>query len=356
MIRLSPENFINELLNAVDTITGHFVQKGYQAIAHDFIVTGLLGAVFLLYVVYQLLQVYYENASFSDTTRHLFKVSLVFALSLNWDVFATVIYDVVTNEPMRISKILTTAYGSGTSQSSASLNDGWVKGTEMALSLLVNTPLSLKGIVLGVLAALLVMMGTVLFTIIALGYLVMAKFFVAVYLSLAPIFIMLYLFRGTQGMTQSWVQSLLNYMMVPVFVSVVMLLTMSLAVVLLDPMTAQKTGPTFPGCVMYFVTALLCAYITYLVPQKAAALTSTLSMGSLAQAGAHGKGVVDGAKSAAKGAQKAGSSVGKGVGNAVNDFKARQANHASERSARQTAEKLKRSPGYSFAKPIDSDN
>ncbi|MBA4697723.1 MAG: type IV secretion system protein [Legionella sp.] len=328
---LSPENFINDLLNLVDTITGHFVQRGYQAITDDLKVSGLLSAIFLLYVVYQLVQVYYEQAAFSDTSKHLMKLFIVLALALNWDVFHRVIYNVVTNEPMHISKVLTTAYGQGSGGSSASLNDVWAKGSALTVALIHNLPFSPRGLFLGILAALMVFVSTLFFTMIALCYLVMAKFFVAIYLAIAPYFILMFLFRGTQGLTQAWIQSLLNYMLVPVFVSVVLLLTMSLAVVLLDPMNAQGTGPGFPGCLMYFVAGLLSAYITYLVPQKAAALTSSLSLGALSQAGSHARSLLG---HAGKGAQAVGGGIKQGTKNAVQQFKAREQRLANERSLR----------------------
>ncbi len=345
-VSISPKNFINDLLNVVDTLTGHFVERGYQAISNDIRVSGLLTSILVLYIIYHLALVYYDKEPFSGVAPHILKISLVFVLALNWDVFHRVIYNFVTNEPMHISKILIDAYGNVSDSHSASLNDVWVMGMDVVTSLFKNAPFSIKGFFIALFATLLIFTATLLFTVIALGYIILSKFFVAIYLGIAPYFILMYLFRGTQGMTQSWVQSLLNYSLIPVFVSVVMLFTMSLAVVLLEPMASPDTegGPGLIGGAMYMIGALISAYMTYLIPQKAAALTSSLSMGALSNAVSHAKGAIDKGKAAYQGGKNAGSKIKQGVGNAANDFKQRQQSLKDERQTRQASAKKKANP------------
>jgi type IV secretion system protein VirB6 len=359
-ISIRPTNFINDLLNAVDTLTAHFVERGYQAISHNIIVSGLLTSILVLYIVYQLSLVYYEQAPFSGIANHIVKVSLVFILALNWDVFHRVIYNFVTNEPMHLSKLLIDAYGTNSGTSSASLNDVWVQGMDVITSIFKNSPFSIKGFFISFYSVMLVFMSTLLFTLIALGYIVLAKFFVAIYLAIAPYFILMYLFRGTQGLTQAWVQSLLNYALIPVFVSVVLLFTMSLAVVLLEPMVAQDAegGPTLVGAAMYANASIIAAYITYLIPHKAAALTSSLSMGALSQLAAHAKGNLGKINTAYQGAKGGAGRIKNGLGSAAKTFNERQQNLKAAMQARKEAFKKKsnphiHAPGVGFSK-IDS--
>ena len=39
---LTLDNFINDVLDIVDNITAKFIQTGYQAIAHHWLVSGLM--------------------------------------------------------------------------------------------------------------------------------------------------------------------------------------------------------------------------------------------------------------------------------------------------------------------------
>jgi type IV secretion system protein VirB6 len=64
--------------------------------------------------------------------------------------------------------------------------------------------------------AILVLIGTVLMTGVALFLLVLSKMGLAILLSIAPVFIALALWRGTQGLFQGWVNYLVNYAMIPV--------------------------------------------------------------------------------------------------------------------------------------------
>ncbi len=345
-VSISPKNFINDLLNVVDTLTGHFVERGYQAISNDIRVSGLLTSILVLYIIYHLALVYYDKEPFSGVASHILKISLVFVLALNWDVFHRVIYNFVTNEPMHISKILIDAYGNVSDSHSASLNDVWVMGMDVVTSLFKNAPFSIKGFFIALFATLLIFTATLLFTVIALGYIILSKFFVAIYLGIAPYFILMYLFRGTQGMTQSWVQALLNYSLIPVFVSVVLLFTMSLAVVLLEPMASQDVegGPGLIGGAMYIIASLISAYMTYLIPQKAAALTSSLSMGALSSAMSHAKGMVNKGKDAFSGAKDGAKRLQQGAGNTANAFKERQQSLKDVLQTRQDSAKKKANP------------
>ncbi|STX39294.1 type IV secretion system protein [Legionella feeleii] len=276
--RIAPATFINDILRIVDALTADFIKSGFEAIANNWLSSGLLTSILTLYVLYFLYQVQFYNTPPGDAITHLIKVCLVFLISTNWATFYVLIFNVATNEPIHIIKLLLAGKAGS---SDGSLNDTFTTGIAQAMSLLGHMPFSFKGVVCTILAAVLLLLGTFLFTMLALSLIVISKFYLAVMLALAPYFLTMFLFNGTKGLSESWVKSCLNNALIPVFVGCILLLTSLLAKACLHTgasVTATPKGPDFAGVIIYFFASVLSAFLFKTIPEKAASLTASLAI------------------------------------------------------------------------------
>ena len=342
---LTLDNFINDVLDIVDNITAKFIQTGYQAIAHHWLVSGLMISVLTLYVIHFFYQVKYHDIPISDTVTHLIKVCFVYTLATNWDVFYILIYNVATNEPLAISNMLLSTFSS----TDGSLNSIFVDDMKKTVALFTSMPFSLKGVATCLIGAALMLISTCLFTLIALGLIVISKFYLAVLLVLAPYFIMMHLFNGTKGLTESWMKEVINKALVPVFVGCVLLLTATLANLCLNVgqagLAAESKAPDFVGVLLYFVCSILSFFLFKVIPEKAASLTSSLASaapGRMVSQAARSMGNV--ASRASKGIQAAKGSFGQRQQKLMENIQQR----AGARQQQQEAARAKRAGGGIF--------
>ena len=279
---------MDDILRIVDQVTAEFIQQGFEAIIGNWAASGLLASILSLYILYFLYQVQFYNAPLSDATLHLMKVCFVFMLSTNWPIFYLLIYNLATNEPLHILNVLLSGKGALIKQSA--LNDTFITGMKQAMGLMANMPHSIKGVVCAFVAAAVLILATFLFTLVALGIIVISKFYLSVYLAIAPYFLILFLFNGTKGLSESWVRSCLNYALVPVFVGCVLSLTTVLATSCFNLNELEHgKAPDFLGIILFFASSLISAYLIKVAPEKAAALTSSLAMASASRIAQHTK-------------------------------------------------------------------
>ena len=310
---LTLDNFINDVIGIVDEITVKFIESGYKAIAGHWITSGLMTSVLSMYVIYFFYQVKYHDIPISEATTHMIKMCVVFTVATNWEVFYVLIYNVVTNEPIAISNMLLSSQGAG----DGSLNSIFVNGMKKGFDLLTDMPFSLKGIVTCLLGGVLLIIATCLFTLSAMGLIIISKFYLSVLLALAPYFIMMHLFNGSKGLTESWIKEIINKALVPVFVGCVLLFTSTLAKTCLNIDTrglGVDKSPDFVGIILYLLCGLLSLFLFKIIPEKTASLTSSLAIAGAGRIANH---AVDKATSI-------GSRVSTGIKSARNSYGKRQ--------------------------------
>ena len=337
---VAPGNFINDIIKIVDSLTANFIKTGFEAIVDNWVASGLLTSILTLYILYFLYQVHFYNTPLSEATPHLVKVCVVFSIATNWGIFYILIYNVLTNEPMHMTKMLLA--GMGMSMNDGSLNDTFIQGMDMTFSLLRNMPFSFKGVICTVIAAALLVAGTFLFTIIALSLIIISKFYLAVFLAIAPYFLIMYLFNGSKGLAESWVKSCLNYALIPLFVGCVLLLTTTLAKACLNAgasFGAEPKSPEFTGVILYFFAGLISAFLLKTIPEKTASLTSSLAIAGAGRMANYSKNLT-------QNAQSIGSKAKQGVNSARNNFSQRQAKLSQQISSRAQARKQTQQARY----------
>lgn len=282
------ETLINDILKSVDSVTVDFVKNGFQQIHYYWISTGLLASIFTLYVLLYLYQMKYQDLPITEGLSRLLKFLVVFVLVTDWEVFYTLIFRVFTDEPLVIaSKLLPNQ------TSENAINQFFATGMQQGQALITNLPMSVKGIVIRVLSAILVFVATCLFFFYAIGLIIIAKFYLAVLLAIGPYFIIAHLFDATKGLTQAWTKACLNFCLVPIFVGAVMLLSTKLASNFLHPGTMLGAGPedamSFAQILGYLFCSIISLYLFKTVPEKAASLTASLAMAGAGRMMNHAK-------------------------------------------------------------------
>lgn len=231
-----------------------------------------------------LYQVLFDDIPYEEGARHLSKFTIAFLMAMNWDIFHNHIYLTFTTYPLYISKILVDTFnqsGLGSIES-GSLNDAFISGIKFARDLLSQMTVNPVTIFLCLLSAICIGLTTIIFTIGSLGLILMAKFFLSINLVIAPYFIFMYLFNGTRGLSQNWVQHCLNYSLIPVFVGLVLLLLLTVAKLSLDgAIVDSQSGPSFLGILVYVVCSLGSLVVLKNISSYVGSLTSSMAQAAL---------------------------------------------------------------------------
>jgi type IV secretion system protein VirB6 len=198
----------SDILKQVDQVTLGFTSKAYQAVVSAHITE--LRLMLVAYIALFGIAVLQGTLSMSlrDASKHVLKAMIIFQLATNWGTFTTFFYNVFTSGPEKLTTALI-----GGHDPTQQLEDVFVTGVEAARK--INRKAGTFDVA-QVFLAILVLIGTVLMVGVALFLLVLSKMGLAILLSIAPIFIALALWKGTQGLFQGWINYLVNYAMIPV--------------------------------------------------------------------------------------------------------------------------------------------
>lgn len=198
----------SEILTSVDQITLGYTAKAYQAVVSSHLTE--LRLMLVVYVAMFGIGVLQGTLSMTlkEASRHILKALIIFQLATNWGTFTTLFYNVFTNGPEKLTSALI-----GSQDPTQKLEEVFSTGVEAARQ--INNKAGTWDVA-QMLLALLILIATVLMTGVALFLIVLSKLGLAVLLSLAPLFISLALWKGTQGIFQGWINYLINCAMIPV--------------------------------------------------------------------------------------------------------------------------------------------
>lgn len=232
--------FIQGTLLLVDTILNEFVLGVFLNLSPEG-GGGALEAVwriaFILFIaVYGWKTLVSGEFSSNDLFAHTFRILVILVLATQWPAFQLVVFDVIANTPDEISSVLINAIpaadspvdGENAATSSTQAlqqfydtvwiqangimqrGSGWVSGITF----------SIYGLIVGA-------FGTVLAGV-ALFLIVLARIALAIFLALAPIFIIMAMFQSTRSFFEGWMRMTINYALVPVFTFAVLALCLRL--------------------------------------------------------------------------------------------------------------------------------
>ncbi len=257
----------SDILTQVDQVTLGYTAKAYQAIVSSHMTE--LRLMLVIYIAFFGIAVLQGMLSMSlrDASKHILKALIIFQLATNWGSFTTFFYNVFTSGPEK----LTTALIGGT-KPTEQLEEVFVTGVEAARN--INRKAGTFDVAQIVLAVL-VLLGTVFMTGIALFLLILSKMGLAILLSIAPVFLAMALWKSTQGLFQGWINYLVNYAMIPVITFAMLGLILA---IMKDPVnTIKQSGENLT--MVTIIPYLLMGAISILLFSQVLRIASSLGGG-----------------------------------------------------------------------------
>lgn len=212
---------ISDVLTQLDNAIESYVFDGYSALssAVSTEVTMALTA-YVAFVGWSTTQSWAPLTT-GNAVKHVMKMSIVVLLSLHWDFFSLMLYNVVTNGPDEIATILVGSSGDSVSGSNEALQDVFNKGIEKGNEVWKKGgPLS-TGYYL---AAICIYIFDYLSAGFALLEISVAKCGAGLTVVLAPIFSSFLLWEGGKGVFASWLKVVFGFALVPIILTSVMML------------------------------------------------------------------------------------------------------------------------------------
>lgn len=289
------ETFITDTLASVDNVIGQFVQTGYtNLVSNNMTVITLAMTAYVVWMGYQFMM-HKLPLDLSAVSRLLLLI-VVYALLNEYTLFQTFFYNIFTNEPGELIKTIVASDPSSGMKGQGvndALNKVYSQGMTAAGTLFAKGGLyNLQCYLFGAL----VFAATLLCCLVALAYMIYAKMALAVMLVLAPIFLLFLLWESTRELFNKWIQSVFNYAMIPVVLSGMLMLTLSIIHGTLDNLNAgalviahggtppSGTPPSFFEIIPFVGLTLLSALLYVQVLPIAAALSGGMALTAISAA------------------------------------------------------------------------
>ncbi|MCC2103077.1 MAG: type IV secretion system protein [Hyphomicrobiales bacterium] len=212
---MSTRQIISTFLQMIDQLGLNFVQTVYQKLAGE--VTGLFRAMLLVYVVWWGYEVLFGQASILplEAARRLGRALFIYVLATQWGAFSTLVYDGATKIPESVGLAImqsagggAVVNGSGVSALAASLDVIYDAGEKLAGQIYVGSMFD----IIGALFAIVVVVAMFCFTVVAAGIIMASKILMFIVLSLAPVFVILALFKVSLPYTHGFIKVVVGFM------------------------------------------------------------------------------------------------------------------------------------------------
>lgn len=282
-MNISPTAIFDSTLQVVDQSIGDFVHKAYTSLVQGNETT--ITMAFTFYIVLLGYRVITHSASgdLASLTRHGVVMLSVYGLIMSWSLYNMFIYNIFTGEPTYINGVLVSAAGAPTAQTPAQALDAiYNAGVKAASQLFGMADLSN---VQYAIYALIVWLVTFLSCVYALGLLIYAKLALAVGLALGPLFLIFILWEGTKGLFESWIKKLVNFALVPIITTCILMLMLSIENSTLGTLKPDSSGLlTFETMGPYICISIANLLLLVQVLPIAASLSGGISLAAIGTA------------------------------------------------------------------------
>jgi type IV secretion system protein VirB6 len=232
--------FITELMQLIDNQVKDYTFDAYHALVTAHINSiRLVVAFYFIFLGYRFLMVK-QYFSFDVLMKHVLIVSCCYFAATQWSIYALFIYDLAIAIPEQLSVVLVSVVPNVPSQATGVelLEYLWFAGLDIAATLWGS--ISISAIHQGLMA-----LGVLLMTLLLVGYgllvISIAKMIMAIGLSLAPLFILLYMFKNSQSLCIGWLRVILTAMMKQIVIFAMITMVYTIAFDTTEQMLAQET-------------------------------------------------------------------------------------------------------------------
>lgn len=212
------EDFLGNLLERIDNSGTNFSERAYGVVGSE--IMPLLNILFVLYVGFYGLQLLTGSArvGVGEIVARIVRMMLILALIGQWGNFNDLVYSWLSNTPEDVGRAILAASSTGITEPTNGLSLIWKTANEAAAAFAEQSGYFA---VLPSLIGFLIMACTAIFMAIALAILVLAKVMMWVLIGSAPIFIACILFDRTRSYGVGWLNQVIIYALIPLFIYVI---------------------------------------------------------------------------------------------------------------------------------------
>lgn len=229
------------ILDTTDTVIANFVFQAWIAFnnsANDWL-TGML--VIFVAILGYLILIGRVSVTLPELFPRFFKMAFIYVLVTNFGNLVGLVFNLFTNVPESIATSLLLAADGNPFNNADTINESLDNVLQRGMT--VTGRLFQAGGLTNILPYIFgVLVGAV--TILVVGYvaflLVLAKLAVAILLSVAPFFIVLYLFEGTRPIFEGWLRQTISYALIPIITYALMLLILNIVELAIQPLFAAS--------------------------------------------------------------------------------------------------------------------
>ena len=265
----SPDDpLVQGLIGVVDCNVRELVHSGYSSIFQpNGALAGVLTAILTLYVAligYRLL-LGRGQLSVGEFALTAVKLGGVLALATQWDTYQTVIYNLLFQGPQQLADAMLVNVQPDSSSFHGDVFDGLQRAfddlTRFSTGYAGHSPAQASPLLggAGFAAFLLTSSGSILL-LSSLGVLLAAKIVLGLLLAIGPVFIALFLFDSTRGLSEGWLRAALAFAFAPLAITLLLGVTLTMLEPALLQIEALQAKGVYTLAPVYSVMTLIMVF------------------------------------------------------------------------------------------------
>jgi len=281
---MASTTIISDIFEKLDSIGETFISNAYQGLALQ--VQVVFGAMLTLYVVWwgYMILAGREEFSVPDAAWKLGRAFFIYYMATNWGAFSATLYKLVQSVPNIISDTIIEAIaGSG------GVLDGGSDDTTGVVKIL-DAVFETAGKVyeqvatgtfdyVGALIGAIVFVAAMIFIAVAAAAILAAKLMLFITLALAPVFIILALYRWTFRFTDGWLALMANLMVMQTLMMAFLAFLYQLIELAINTATNEATDSKLSYVAPFVIVCLLGIVVFRFIPMFAAAIVGSSPIG-----------------------------------------------------------------------------
>lgn len=281
---ISASSFFSDTLNTVDAVIGNFVSTAYNNfIQTNMPVITLIFTVYVMFIGYRFLT-HEHHLSMSQIMQRMVVMLIVYGMVINWNLYNVFVYNIFTNEPGNIAKVLieSTSQVQVSCSISQALDGVYKTIIDASANFFGQVSFSAAGIAFLFYGSLVFLIGSTL-CIFALLLFVYAKMMMSVSLALGPIFILFVLWSPTKDVFAAWLRKLITLALIPIITSAILALMLSVINVTLPNLNQPVEAMQFYGIAPFLGLSLATTLILSQVFKISSSLGGGITLASISQ-------------------------------------------------------------------------
>ncbi|MGE6743643.1 type IV secretion system protein [Allorhizobium pseudoryzae] len=281
---MATTTIISDIFEKLDSIGETFIQNAYEGLAHQ--VNVVFGSMLTLYVLWWGYMILAGRDGFSvpEAAWRLGRAFFIYYMATNWGAFSATIYKLVQEVPNLISDtIIESIAGSGGALDGGT---GDTTGVVKILDAVFETAGKIYEQVatgtfefVGALIGAIVFVVAMIFIAVAAAAILAAKLMLFITLALAPVFIILALYRWTFRFTDGWLSLMVNLMVTQTLMMAFLAFLYQLIELAINTANNTATESKLSYVAPFVIVCLLGIVVFRFIPAFASAITGGAPLG-----------------------------------------------------------------------------